>query len=124
VPDLTQEGTIVGTPHYMSPEQACGLRVDRRTDLYALGCVLYEMIVGTPPFVGATPIDIMSQQLRAPVPAPVSPHGPVPHALARVVRRAMAKNPRERHQTAAELIADLSQAELSLGRSGWRHWLP
>jgi eukaryotic-like serine/threonine-protein kinase len=123
-PELTQEGTTVGTPHYMSPEHARGLPVDRRTDLYALGCVIYEMVAGKPPFEGQTALDVLSQHISAPPPVPVSPHGPVPHALARVIRRAMAKNPGERHQTAAEMIADLQQAAASLGRTGWRRWLP
>ena len=123
-PELTQEGTTVGTPHYMSPEHARGLPVDRRTDLYALGCVLYEMVSGKPPFEGQTALDVLSQHIGAPPPVPVSPHGPVPHALARVIRRGMAKNPGERHQTAAEMIADLAQAAASLGRTGWRRWLP
>jgi len=124
VPALTQEGTTLGTPHYMSPEQARGLAVDRRTDLYALGCVLYEMVVGARAFDGATSLDVLSQHIGAPVPVPVSPYEPVPHALVRVICRAMAKSPAERHQTAAELIADLAQAALSLGRLGWRRWLP
>jgi FixJ family two-component response regulator len=124
VPTLTQEGIAVGTPCYMSPEQARGLAVDRRSDLYALGCVLYEMVVGARPFDGATTLDVLSQHIGAPVPVPVSPHEPVPHALARVIRRALAKSPAERHQTAAETIADLAQAGLSLGRVGWRRWLP
>jgi DNA-binding response OmpR family regulator len=123
-PELTQEGTTVGTPHYMSPEHARGLPVDRRTDLYALGCVLYEMVAGKPPFEGQTALDVLSQHIGAPPPQPISPHGPVPHALARVIRRGMAKNPGERHQTAAEMIADLQQAAASLGRTGWRRWLP
>jgi serine/threonine-protein kinase len=123
-PELTQEGTTVGTPHYMSPEHARGLPVDRRTDLYALGCVLYEMVAGKPPFEGQTALDVLSPQIGAPPPVPISPHGPVPHALARVIRRGMAKNPGERHQTAAEMIADLQQAAASLGRNGWRRWLP
>jgi serine/threonine-protein kinase len=123
-PELTQEGTTVGTPHYMSPEHARGLPVDRRTDLYALGCVLYEMVAGKPPFEGQTALDVLSPQIGAPPPVPISPHGPVPHALARVIRRGMAKNPGERHQTAAEMIADLQQAAASLGRTGWRRWLP
>ena len=124
LPSLTQEGTTIGTPHYMSPEQARGLAVDRRSDLYALGCVLYEMIVGARPYEGPTSLDVLSQHIGAPVPVPVSPHEPGPHALARVIRRAMAKSPSERHQTAAELIADLAQAERSLGRDGWRKFLP
>ncbi len=123
-PELTQEGTTVGTPHYMSPEHARGLQVDRRTDLYALGCVLYEMVSGKPPFEGQTALDVLTQHIGTPPPTPVSPHGPVPHALSRCIRRAMAKNPGERHQTAAELIADLAQAGSSLGRTGWRRWLP
>jgi serine/threonine-protein kinase len=124
LPSLTQEGTTIGTPHYMSPEQARGLAVDRRSDLYALGCLLYEMIVGARPYEGPTSLDVLSQHIGAAVPVPVSPREPVPHALARVIRRAMAKSPSERHQTAAEIIADLAQAELSLGRDGWRRFLP
>jgi serine/threonine-protein kinase len=122
--DDTQEGLTIGTPHYMSPEHAQGMPVDRRTDIYALGCVLHEMLSGAPPYDAETPREILLMHVSAAVPAPTAPSGPLPLALTRAIQRAMAKNPAERHQNGSELIADLDQATASLGRTGWRRWLP
>lgn len=120
---ITIEGSSIGTPAYMSPEQARNEPVDRRADLYSLGCVLFEMVTGSAPFHGDSAVDIVQAHLFAPLPEPESPLGPVPLALQRTIRRAMAKNPRERHQTARELVGDLDVAMQSAQRNGWRKWL-
>jgi serine/threonine-protein kinase len=122
--DTQEGGSIMGTPHYMSPEHARGLPTDRRTDLYALGCVLFEMLSGRVPFDGQTPMDVLTGQVIAPVPTVESPHGPLPEPVRRVVERALAKRAEERYQTAEEMAVDLDRAETSLERSGWRRWLP
>ena len=112
--DLLEER--VGTPAYMSPEQASGgsRAVDHRSDLYSLGCVLYEMLTGEPPFRGTTPEDLVVQHLEA-EPAPVETRrATVPPELRRLVGRALSKNPADRYATAhqfAEAIARVQQGE-------------
>jgi eukaryotic-like serine/threonine-protein kinase len=120
---LTQPGQVLGTPHYMSPEHVRGLATDLRTDLYALGCVLYEMVSGRPPYDGATPLDVASQHISAPIPEVQGAHGPLPHALEHTIRRALSKEREQRHQSTAELVADLDRCLAALERSGWRRWL-
>jgi serine/threonine-protein kinase len=115
---------VVGTVGYMAPEQARGEPVDARADLYALGCVLYEMLVGHAPFAGTDAAAILAAHASAPVPPIDSPHGPIPAELARVVERAMAKRSEERYAAASEIIADLNRAAEALGPVGWRRWQP
>lgn len=107
---LTGTGVTLGTPYYMAPEQITGMTVDGRSDLYALGCVLHEMLTGTPPFRGKATREVLVQHLHAQIPTPESPHGAIAPALTHVVRTAMAKSSKRRYQTAAELIADLDVA--------------
>src|SRR5262249_4702294 len=103
----TSPGMVIGTVYYMSPEQARGLMVDRRTDLWSLGVVLYEMIAGTQPFTGETPTDvIISIAEREPVPLSKSVPG-VPPRLDEIVSQALAKDPGDRYQTADEFHNDL-----------------
>jgi serine/threonine-protein kinase len=120
---VTQPGQVFGTPHYMSPEHARGLATDLRTDIYALGCVLFEMVTGNVPYEGETPLDVLSQHVTAPIPEVTGAYGPLPHALEHTIRRAMAKEREHRHQTTAELVADLDRSLAALARSGWRRWL-
>jgi len=105
---LTKTGTVVGTIHYMSPEQVREDRsIDERSDVYGLGCVLYEMLTGAPPFVGRTVTDLVMKILRAP-PAPVSSVNPaVPPAVEQVVARALAKAAADRFATMGEFAAAL-----------------
>lgn len=104
---LTKSGTTIGTPEYMAPEQAEGLEVDRRADVYALGCVLYEALAGKPPFTGNTPVSVLYQQVHA-RPAYVRGfNGETPPALAQVVQQALAKRPDERFDTALDLARAL-----------------
>ena len=99
---LTGAGAPVGTPDYMSPEQVIGSEVDGRADQYSLGVVLFQMLTGTTPFQGETPMQIASQQLHMQPPAPRSLRSDLPEAAERVLLRAMAKRPDDRFGTAQE----------------------
>ncbi len=104
---LTQTGAVMGTATYFSPEQAQGVAIDPRSDVYSLGVVLYEMVAGRPPFTGDSPVAIAYQHVRE-TPVPVSEHNPhVPPDFAAVVAKAMAKNRGDRYSSAGELRADL-----------------
>jgi serine/threonine protein kinase len=104
---LTQEGATVGTPTYISPEQASGLPVDARSDLYALGVMLYEMLAGEPPFTADTNLSLILKHMNEPVPS-ISQHLSVNNpALDALVYKAMAKNEDDRHQTAQAFADDL-----------------
>ena len=104
---LTQEGKIVGTFQYMAPEQVQGQEADPRTDIFALGAVLYEMLTGKRAFVGKTQISVMSAILEK-EPEPISAVQPLtPRALDHVLERALAKDPEERWQSAADVKAEL-----------------
>jgi TolB-like protein/Tfp pilus assembly protein PilF/predicted Ser/Thr protein kinase len=106
----TQPGRVMGTAWYMSPEQARGLAVDARTDLWSLGVLLYEMLAGRPPFIGETPSHVVVSILEdEPEPLTVVDEtaGGAPLEVRAVVARALAKRPEERYQTAGEMLADL-----------------
>jgi eukaryotic-like serine/threonine-protein kinase len=110
-PQLTRVGLALGTPQYMSPEQATGGdAVDARADQYSLGCVLYEMLVGSPPFVGATPQAVIAQSLTAPRPHPGKLRPEVPAALEQVVMQSMAADPEARYPDMAAFGAALRGA--------------
>ncbi|HEU5171077.1 MAG TPA: protein kinase [Gemmatimonadales bacterium] len=99
---LTQTGMSVGTPHYMSPEQANGTReLDARTDVYSLGCVLYEMLAGEPPYTGPSPQVILMRRFTEPVPSARKVRGNVPEAVDRALERALAQVPGDRFPSAA-----------------------
>ena len=115
----TREGLIVGTPLYLSPEQALGVEVDQRSDLFSLGAVLYECIAGRPPFSGNSPIDICAKVIRDEPPPPSQFNQNVNRELDRITLKALAKKKEERYQNADELISDLDQARAVLkGHSG------
>ncbi|MCT7661267.1 Stk1 family PASTA domain-containing Ser/Thr kinase [Mycobacterium deserti] len=104
---VTQTAAVIGTAQYLSPEQARGEKVDARSDVYSLGCVLYEMLTGEPPFVGDSPVAVAYQHVREdPVP-PSQRHTGLSPELDAVVLKALAKNPDNRYQTAAEMRSDL-----------------
>lgn len=106
----TREGVIVGTPMYLSPEQAVGGEIDTRSDLFSLGGLLYECIAGKPPFVGKNPIDICAKVLRDD-PVPPSQLNPnVSRELDRITLKALAKKPAARFQTADEMVEALDSA--------------
>jgi serine/threonine protein kinase len=100
---LTQTATVLGTSAYMSPEQALGQPVDARSDIYSLGCVLYEMLTGQPPFVADVAAAVMHQHVRvAPKPA-IERNPAIPAALNTLVMQMLAKQPKDRPQTAADV---------------------
>ena len=104
---VTQTAAVIGTAQYLSPEQARGETVDARSDVYSLGCVLYEILTGEPPFTGDSPVSVAYQHVREdPVP-PSKRHEGISADLDAVVLKALAKNPDNRYQTAAEMRADL-----------------
>jgi serine/threonine-protein kinase len=103
----TDPGTVMGTAHYMSPEQARGLAVDARTDLFSLGVVVYEMVAGRTPFAGDTSSDVIAAILKMEAP-PLSEHRPdAPPELQWIVSKALRKDRDERYQTAKDLLGDL-----------------
>jgi len=106
---LTQQGLIVGTAAYMAPEQAFGMPVDARTDLYSAGVVLYELTCGQVPFEADTPVSVLMKQAYEPPPPPRSHNPDLPPALERILLRALAKSPDDRYPTAADMAADLQE---------------
>ncbi len=100
---LTQTGMYLGTPAYMSPEQVRGREVDARSDLYSVAVTLYELLAGRPPFVGDSPFDIVDQHLRTPPPRIATQRPDLPADLDAVLQRALAKDPSQRFQRAADL---------------------
>ena len=102
---LTQTGMISGTPQYMAPEQATGLTVDNRADIYALGIVAFEMFTGHVPFVADTPVAILMKHVSEPMPLPSTAE--VPEGLMRAVLKATAKKPEDRWATALDLVRGL-----------------
>ncbi|MEV4238541.1 Stk1 family PASTA domain-containing Ser/Thr kinase [Nocardia sp. NPDC050408] len=104
---MTQTAAVIGTAQYLSPEQARGETVDARSDVYSVGCVLFEILTGEPPFTGDSPIAVAYQHVREDPRLPSHVHTGVPRELDSVVLKAMSKNPANRYQSAAEMRADL-----------------
>jgi serine/threonine protein kinase/tetratricopeptide (TPR) repeat protein len=113
----TAEGTVLGTPAYMSPEQARESPLAPRSDLFALGSVLYECLAGRRAFAGANSVEILAGVLHLDPPPPSHFNSRVPPALDAVVAKAMAKNPEGRYQSAHEMLADLQAARSSMTQS-------
>jgi len=111
---LTEVGTLVGTPAYMSPEQIDASQyIDGRADVYSLGCVLFEMLVGEPPFRGSSLTAVIVNRLSSPVPSPRAFRQLVPEAVDAAVRKAMANLPADRFATAAEFAEALDTSRAS-----------
>ncbi len=104
---LAEAGSVMGTATYFSPEQAEGAPVDGRSDVYALGVVLYEMLVGRPPFSGETPLEVSTHHVHSAVTPPAQVNSAVPRDLDAIVMRALVKSPAQRYQSAEELREDL-----------------
>jgi beta-lactam-binding protein with PASTA domain len=107
---MTQTSAVIGTAQYLSPEQARGEAVDARSDVYATGCVLYELLTGHPPFVGDNPVSVAYQHVREDPRPPSNSNRDVPPDIDAVVLKALAKNPINRYQSAAEMRGDLLRA--------------
>ncbi|HEY2948354.1 MAG TPA: Stk1 family PASTA domain-containing Ser/Thr kinase [Micromonosporaceae bacterium] len=107
---MTQTSAVIGTAQYLSPEQARGEAVDARSDVYAAGCVLYELLCGHPPFVGDSPVSVAYQHVREDPRPPSEANRDVGPDLDAVVLKALAKNPLNRYQSAGEMRADLLRA--------------
>lgn len=103
----TTAGTVVGSPKYMAPEQVLGQKADHRSDIFALGAVLYEMLTGRPPFTGPDISATLYQVLNAVPPLPSDVNPGLPQGFDRIVARALAKDPDKRYQSAKEMAADL-----------------
>jgi serine/threonine-protein kinase len=104
---LTQTGSVMGTATYFSPEQAQGLAVDGRSDVYSVGVVLYEMVCGVPPFVAESPVSVAYKHVREEPIAPSLRNPDVPPALEQIILSALAKDPEHRYQSADDLRADI-----------------
>lgn len=110
-PRLTQTDAIMGTPAYISPEQAQAGPVDRRSDIYSLGIILYEMVTGRVPFVADTPLAVILKHVSDPLPLPSLLKPDIPAAIEKVILKALAKDPKDRFASAAEFL------------SAWKHAL-
>jgi serine/threonine protein kinase/Tfp pilus assembly protein PilF len=109
--ELTKEGTVVGTPHYMSPEQAEGRKVDHRSDIYSLGAIMYEMLTGKPPFTADSDIGIVHKHITE-TPKPPSKLNPqIPEALENIILKCLEKKPEERYQNADEIIKAINKVK-------------
>lgn len=116
---MTRAGAIMGTPTYMSPEQCLdSSKVDRRSDIYAMGCIVYEMLTGRPPFVSSNVVDTMTMQIHDTPALPSSVRPDLPKALDAVVLKAMEKDRDQRYQRAGEFAAALQQAMGNVNLTG------
>jgi eukaryotic-like serine/threonine-protein kinase len=107
---MTATAAVIGTAQYLSPEQAKGEHVDARSDIYSTGCLLYELLVGRPPFVGDSPVSVAYQHVRED-PLPPSHFDPeIPPEIDAIVLKALAKNPENRYQSSDEMRADIDRA--------------
>jgi len=107
---MTQTSAVIGTAQYLSPEQARGETVDARSDVYAVGCVLYELLVGHPPFTGDNPVSVAYQHVREEARPPSELNPNVPASVDAVIMKALAKNPENRYHSAGEMREDLIRA--------------
>jgi len=108
---LTSTGVMVGTPEYMSPEQVEGKEIDKRSDIYSLGVIIFEMLTGQAPFSGETPYSIAFKHKTEPPPDPKELNIQIPEKLSHVILKCMEKAKEERYQRAEELFSDLTQIE-------------
>src|SRR5512143_3484748 len=109
-PRLTQTDAIMGTPAYISPEQAKAMPVDQRSDIYSLGIILYEMVTGRVPFVADTPLAVILQHVSDPLPLPSAIKRDIPESIERVILKALAKEPDDRYATTSEFLAAWKRA--------------
>ncbi|NMO02623.1 Stk1 family PASTA domain-containing Ser/Thr kinase [Gordonia sp. TBRC 11910] len=103
---MTQTSAVMGTAQYLSPEQARGIKVDPRSDIYSMGCVLFELLTGQPPFTGDSPVAVAHQHVHEDPPLPSSLRGDLSPEIDSVILKAMSKNPANRYQSAADFRSD------------------
>ena len=115
---MTQTGMVMGTPQYLSPEQALGKTVDHRSDLYATGCLLYELLALRPPFTGETPLSVVYQHVQDEPRVPSQMNERVPPELDGLVLHSLAKQPEDRFQTAGEMRGVVAYAHQALTQQG------
>src|SRR5947209_4789691 len=121
---MTVPGVVMGTVAYMSPEQARGLAVDERTDIWSLGVLLYEMLAGRRPFAGETKADVIAAILTTEPPPPARESEPVPDELCRIVLKALRARREERYQTVKDFLVDLKSLRRELEFSARSHPAP
>jgi serine/threonine-protein kinase len=114
---LTRDGMILGTPSYMSPEHIMGHEVDGRTDIYALGCILFQMLTGQVPYRASNTRALLAMHLNAEIPPVKSPRGPIPSSLSSLVRSMMAKDAGHRPQLASDVAEELAQLPMTNRRA-------
>jgi len=119
--DLTKTGDVFGSPYYMSPEQCQGKRIDSRSDIYSMGCLMYETLNGEPPFIGDNPLDSMYRHIHNDSPWLVKHNSPdsLLKRLDEIIQKCLEKNPADRYQTAGDLAVDLAKARDASARD-WR----
>lgn len=111
---MTSTGTVMGTPDYMSPEQAQGIELDHRTDIYSTGVVLFEVFCGRLPFQADSALAVLNKHIREQPPKPSSLHQHIPPELDRILLKAMAKNPAQRYANISELYNDLDAMSVEI----------
>ena len=121
--DEEDKDFVLGTPAYISPEQLQGLPATDRSDQYGLGCVIFELLAGHPPYVHENVRELCMMHIQAPVPVVDSPHGPLPPMLADVVSTCLQKSPQHRFPGMRAMLAALEDVERVVDRRGWRKWL-
>jgi serine/threonine protein kinase len=114
---------VYGTPSYIAPEQIRGLSAQEASDQYALGAVIFEMLVGTPPFVARSIRELCISHLRSPVPELETPHGPLPAKATALVNRCLAKRPEDRFARMDDVVAAIADLERSQRVEGWQQWM-
>lgn len=114
---------VLGTPAYISPEQLHGLPATDRSDQYSLGCVLFELLTGRPPYRHDNVRELCMMHIQAPIPVPESPHGPLPGKLADVIMTCLQKSPQQRFPGMRAMLAALDEVEKVSDRRGWQRWL-
>ena len=107
---MTNTWNVVGTAQYLSPEQATGEAADARSDIYSLGCLMYELLAGRPPFIGDTPVSIAFQHVSAPLIPPSEINPDIDVNLETIIKVALCKDPKDRYQDANAMLTDLRRA--------------